>query len=101
MDAKLADYDWDALSSAATSLPAPSRLTVQLDRDECLARHAHLERRERDLDNAKQVRTARAIIGPGKRSSAAALLHQLDPLDDGFLSSASSVSLNLNQPARG
>ena len=50
------------------------------------------------MDNATQVRTARAIIGPGKRSSAAAL-HQLDPLHDGFLSSASSVSLS--QPAKG
>lgn len=96
-DAKLADYDWDALASAATLLdPAPTRLTAQLDRADCLARHAHLERRERDLDNAKQVRTARAVIGPGKRSSAA-LLHQLDPLKDGFLASI----LSLNQPARG
>lgn len=93
---KLAEYDWDALSSAATSLPAPARLAAALDRDDCLARHAHLERRERDLDNAKQVRTAKAIIGPGKRSAAAPLLHLLDPLNDGFLSSVS-----LNQPARG
>jgi hypothetical protein len=36
------------------------------------------------------------VIGPGKRSSAA-LLHQLDPLKDGFLASI----LSLNQPARG
>lgn len=97
-NAKLADYDWDALSSAATLLPAPARLTAALDRDECLARHAHLERRERDLDKARQLRTAKAIIGPGKRSSA---LPQLDSvvLRDGFLFSASSVSLD--QPTIG
>lgn len=81
----------------ATSLPAPAPL-LPLERSACLDRHRRLVRREHDLDHHNQLRTARAITGPGKHASAQPA-SDLEPLADGFLAADEVISLNL--PTKG
>lgn len=97
---KLSSTDFAQLREALLHQSGPSRLPI-LDRDDVLQAHNALVARERAL--ADEVRTRKAVVGPGKHFSSVGRLEDLkrvglDPTELGTDEIARGARVNVNRP---